>query len=63
MNLMDRGGCGEAAAYKERTHYTPITVYWEIRQALMGDHVPMENPPFTAKTKELWQRNYTEARR
>ena len=47
MNLKDRGGgCGEAAAYKERTHYTPITVYWEIRQALMGDHVPMENPPF-----------------
>ena len=42
---LDRG-CGEAAAYKERTHYTPITVYWEIRQALMGDHVPMENPPF-----------------
>lgn len=46
-----------------RGHYTPITVVWKIRQALMGGYVPMENPPFTAKTKELWQRNYTEARR
>lgn len=27
-------------------HVTPISVMWSVRQAVMGDHVPMQNPPF-----------------
>ena len=27
-------------------YVTPISVMWSIRQAVMGDHVPLENPPF-----------------
>lgn len=30
-----------------KTHITPISVMWSIRQAVMGDHVPMQNPPFS----------------
>lgn len=29
-----------------KTHITPISVMWSVRQAVMGDHVPLENPPF-----------------
>ena len=29
-----------------KTHITPISVMWSIRQTVMGDHVPMDNPPF-----------------
>lgn len=29
-----------------KTHVTPISVMWSVRQAVMGDHVPLENPPF-----------------
>lgn len=29
------------------THITPISVMWSIRQAVMGDHVPMLNTPFS----------------
>lgn len=28
------------------TYVTPISVMWSVRQAVMGDHVPLENPPF-----------------
>ena len=33
-----------------KTHITPISVMWSIRQAVMGDHVPLENPTFTNKS-------------
>ena len=29
-----------------KTHITPISVMWSVRQAIMGDHVPLENQPF-----------------
>lgn len=35
-----------------KAHITPISVMWSIRQAVMGDHVPLENPPFTNKQKQ-----------
>ena len=28
------------------TYVTPISVMWSVRQTVMGDHVPMDNPPF-----------------
>lgn len=30
-----------------KTYITPISVMWSVRQVVMGDHVPLENPPFT----------------
>lgn len=35
-----------------KTHVTPISVMWSVRQAVMGDHVPLENQPFTNKQKQ-----------
>ena len=35
-----------------KTHITPISVMWSIRQAVMGDHVPMQNPPFKTESHE-----------
>lgn len=33
-------------------YVTPISVMWSVRQAVMGDHVPLENPPFTNNKKQ-----------
>lgn len=49
-----------------KTYITPISVMWSVRQAVMGDHVPLENPPFDTIPKHpkvLWQRNSMAARR
>lgn len=28
------------------TYVTPISVMWSLRLLVMGDYVPMQNPPF-----------------
>lgn len=35
-----------------KTHITPISVMRSIRQAVMGDHVPIQNPPFKTESHE-----------
>lgn len=30
-----------------KNYVTPISVMWSVTQAVMGDYVPMQNPPFT----------------
>ena len=32
--------------FPSKTYVTPISVMWSVRQAVMGDYVSLENPPF-----------------
>lgn len=32
-----------------KTYVTPISVMWSLRQLVMADYVPMQNPPFEEK--------------